>query len=80
MVIAALAWSLKAWYGLLIKEPGLRRAVVRMEFKQFLRRFICIPCQIVRQGRRLIYRIVDFTLDTLTFLRLFARLKSLEFP
>ncbi len=80
MVIAALAWSLKAWYGLLIKEPGLRRAVVRMEFKQFLRRFICIPCQIVRQGRRLIYRIVDFTLDTVTFLRLFARLKSLEFP
>jgi len=51
-----------------------------MEFKQFLRRFICIPCQIVRQGRRLIDRIVDFTRDTLTFLRLFARLKSLEFP
>ena len=80
MVIAALAWSLKAWYGLLIQEPGLRRDVVRMEFKQFLRRFICIPCQILRQGRRLIYRIVDFTLDTVTFLRLFERLQSLEFP
>ena len=80
MVIAALAWSLKVWYGLLIQEPGLGRAVVRMEFKQFLRRFIEIPCQLVRQGRRLIYRIVDFTLDTVTFLRLFARLKSLEFP
>ena len=64
----------------MIKEPGLRRTVVRMEFKQFLRRFICIPCQIVRQGRQLIDRIVDFTRDTLTFLRLFARLKSLEFP
>ena len=80
MVIAALAWSLKAWYGLLITEPGLRRDIVRMEFKQFLRRFICIPCQIVRQGRRLIYRIVDFTLDTLTFLRLFERLQCLDFP
>ena len=80
MVIAALAWSLKAWYGLLIQEPGLGREIVQMEFKQFLRRFIEIPCQIVRQGRRLIYRIVAFTLDTLTFLRLFARLKSLEFP
>lgn len=80
MVIAALAWSLKAWYGLLITEPGLGQDIVRMEFKQFLGRFICIPCQIVRQGRRLIYRIVDFTLDTLTFLRLFARLKSLDFP
>jgi hypothetical protein len=80
MVIAALAWSLKAWYGLLITEPGLGQDIVRMEFKQFLRRFICIPCQLVRQGRRLIYRIVDFTLDTLRFLRLFARLKRLEFP
>ena len=80
MVIAALAWSLKAWYGLLITEPGLGRDVVRMEFKQFLRRFIEIPCQIVRQGRRLLYRIVDFRLDTVTFLRLFGQLKSLEFP
>lgn len=80
MVIAALAWSLKAWYGLLITEPGLSQEVVRMEFKQFLRRFICIPCQIVRQGRRLIYRIVDFTLDTVTFLRLFERLQCLDFP
>ncbi len=78
MVIAALAWSLKAGYGLLITEPGLRRDIVRI--KQFLQRFICIPCQILRPGRRLIYRIVDFTLDTVTFLRLFARLKSLEFP
>jgi len=51
MVIAALAWNLKAWYGLLLQEPALRQQVVRMEFKQFLQRFLQIPCQIIRQGR-----------------------------
>ena len=80
MVIGALAWSLKAWYGLLIKQPRLRHQVLRMEFKQFLERFICLPCQIVRQGHRLIYRIVHFTFDTLLNLRLFERLKALDFP
>jgi hypothetical protein len=80
MVIGALAWSLKAWYGLLIEEPRLRHQVVRMEFKQFLERFICLPCQVVRQGRRLLYQIVHFSVDTLTFLRLYQRLKQLDFP
>ncbi len=80
MVIGALAWSLKAWYGLLIEQPRLRHQVLRMEFKQFLERFICLPCQIVRQGRRLLYRIVHFTFDTLLNLRLFERLKALDFP
>ena len=80
MVIGALAWSLKAWYGLLIEEPRLRHQVLRMEFKQFLKRFICLPCQIVRQGRRLLYRIVHMTFDTLLYLRLFERLKALDFP
>ena len=54
MVIAALAWNLKAWYGLLLKEPTLQQQVVRMEFKQFLERFIHLPCQIIHSGRRLL--------------------------
>ena len=33
MVIAALAWNLKAWYALRIPEAGARQAAVRMEFK-----------------------------------------------
>jgi hypothetical protein len=80
MVIAALAWNLKAWYGLLIKDPTLRHQVVQMEFKQFLQRFINIPCQILRTGRRLIYRIVHFTFDTLTFFDIFEHLQKLKFP
>ena len=80
MLIAALAWNLKAWYGLLINDPALKQHLVKMEFKQSLTRFILIPCQIINQGRRLIYRIANFTRDTLTFKDIFQRLKCLHFP
>lgn len=80
MVIATLAWNLKAWYGLLLEEPTLRQQVIRMEFKQFLQRFIHLPCQIVRQGRYLIYRLVHFTRDTPTFLKIANWLSRLAFP
>ncbi len=80
MVIAALAWSLKAWYGLLIDHPELKQQVVKMEFKQFLTRFIQIPCQIINQGRQLVYRITNFTLDTLTFIDIFDNLKQSRSP
>lgn len=80
MIIAALAWNLKVWYGLLLDEPELGQQVQRMGFKQFLERFIHIPCQIVRTGHQLIYRIVQFTTDTLTVLQTFEQLKALRFP
>jgi hypothetical protein len=80
MVIASLAWSLKAWYGLLLDDPILKLQIVRMEFKQFLQTFLLIPCQILTQGRRLIYRIVHFTLDTLDVFNVFQHLQKLCFP
>jgi hypothetical protein len=80
MIIATLAWNLKVWYGLLLQEGPLQQQIVRMEFKQFLERFLHIPCQIVHTGRRLIYRIVHFTVDTLTVLQIFEQLKALHFP
>ena len=80
MVIAALAWNLKAWYGLLLEEPSLRQQVVRMEFKQFLQRFLHFPCQIIRQGRYLIYRIVHFTMETLTMIKIADWFNALAFP
>lgn len=80
MAIATLAWNLKAWYGLLIEHPALKQHVMKMEFKQFLARFILIPCQILKKGRRLIYRIANFTNDTLSFLERFQNLKRLRFP
>ena len=57
MVITALAWNLKAWYGLLLpkRERGLE--LLKMEFRRFLHALILVPAQIVRTGRRIVYRI-----------------------
>ena len=80
MIIASLAWNLKVWYGLLLDEPELQQQIRHMGFKQFLERFIHIPCQILRTGHQLIYRIVQSTTDTLTVLSIFEKLKALRFP
>jgi len=60
MVMAALAWNLKAWYGLMMpnRERGLE--LVRMEFRRFLHAVMLLPCQIVRTARRVIYRILGY--------------------
>src|SRR5664279_5261137 len=60
MVMGALAWNLKAWYGLLVpnRERGLE--LVRMEFRRFLHAVMLLPCQIVRTARRVIYRVLSY--------------------
>jgi hypothetical protein len=68
MVMASLAWSLKAWFALLLPERGRwrekyladKQAVLRMEFKKFVNVFMLMPAQIIRQGRRLIYRLLSW--------------------
>jgi len=78
MVIAALAWSLKVWFGLLLPVSPRRReeheaerdVVVRMDFRTFVQRFIMIPAQIVRSGRRSIYRLLAWRPDLPIFFRL----------
>ena len=66
LVMASLAWSLKAWFALLLPERGRwkekyrhqKRQVLTMEFKRFVNAFIRVPCQIVRTGRRIVYRLL----------------------
>ena len=69
MVMASLAWTLKAWCGLLLPTPaGLwherhtaqREALLKMEFKRFVNGLIQLPCQIVKGGRRIIYRLLSW--------------------
>jgi hypothetical protein len=68
MVMASLAWTLKAWFALLLpetprwakKHQAEKRAVVTMEFKKFVNAFIRLPCQIVRTGRRIVYRLLAY--------------------
>jgi hypothetical protein len=77
MVMASLAWTLKAWYALSLPETGRWKAkhqaekesVLKMEFKRFLNAFMRVPCQIVRQGRRVVYRLLAWNPWQHVFLR-----------
>ena len=60
MVTAALAWNLKSWYGLLMPNRQRGLELVHMEFRRFLHAIVLLPAQIVRSGRRIIYRIMGY--------------------
>ena len=59
LVIAAQAWNLKAWMGLLLPARLQARELVRMQYRRFLREIIELPCQILRTGRRRVYRLLE---------------------
>ena len=77
MVMASLAWTLKAWFALIVRSHEERDALLRMEFRSFLHALVTLPCQIVRQGRRIVYRILGYNEWTRTFLRTFERIRKL---
>jgi hypothetical protein len=79
MVIAALAWNLKAWYGLLTSNRQIRGQILRMEFKRFLNTFINIPCLILKTGRRIVYRLVGYNGYLEEFFKTCERIKVLRF-
>jgi len=60
MVMAALAWNVKAWYGLLVPNRERGGELVRMEFRRFLQAILLIPCQVVRTARRVVYRVLAY--------------------
>jgi len=68
MVMASLAWTLKAWLALVLPEGGRwkqkyraqKDSVLRMEFKTFLNGLMRLPCQIVRGARRIVYRLLSW--------------------
>jgi len=82
MVMTALAWNLKAWAALGLPENGRwakqhgqeKRAVLRMDFRTFINHFIRIPCQIIRSGRQLIYRLLNWNPWRAVFHRLSIQL------
>jgi hypothetical protein len=84
MVMASLAWSLKAWSALLVpatprhaaKHTAEKRTLLRMEFTTFCAALIQMPCQIVRSGGRLIYRLLSWNPWQGMFLRLVERLQG----
>ena len=60
MVIAALAWSFKAWLALLQPKADLRHTLLGMEFKQFLQVWLTLPCQILNSGRQFVFRLLSY--------------------
>ena len=84
MVMTALAWNLKAWWALILPvAPGRWRErhqeekqwLLRLEFKTFVQAFVRLPCQIVRTGRKLVYRLLSWNPQQRIFWRLVTALR-----
>ena len=80
MVIAALAWSLKAWLALLQPRPAERQSLLTMGFKRFLAEVVLLPCQVVWAGRRLLYRLLQWSPWVNLLCRCVEVLRRLRFP
>jgi hypothetical protein len=82
MVMASLAWSLKAWAALVLPEGGRwaeeyraeKRSLPRMEFSTSCITLIQVPCQIVRTAGRTLYRLLSWNPWQGVFLRRVERL------
>jgi hypothetical protein len=84
MVMTALAWNLKAWWALTLPErPGRwaekhqaeKRWLLGLEFKTFVNAFMRLPCQILRTGRRLVYRLLSWNPHQPIFFRVVHALR-----
>jgi hypothetical protein len=84
MVMAALAWTLKAWFALLLPERGRwaaqhskeKWALLRMEFKSFLNTIMRVPAQVIRTGRRIVFRLLSWNPWQHVFIRGFDQFQG----
>ena len=77
MVTSALAWNLKSWYGLLMPNRQQGLELVQMEFRRFLHAIVLLPAQIVRSGRRIIYRIMGYNSYLKDFFAVWEKLRRM---
>lgn len=61
MVMASLAWTLKAWMAMLQPRARDRDDMLRMKFRKFLNTMMLIPCQVVRGARSVLMRVLSYT-------------------
>jgi hypothetical protein len=85
MLMTSLAWNLKAWWALMLPEaPGRwqeqhradKQWALKIEFKTFLNAFMLLPCQILRTGRKLVYRLLSCNPHLAIFFRLLKVLQN----
>ncbi len=82
MVMVSIAWSLKAWFALLMpvsprwqdRHLATKSKFLRMSFRTFVNRIILMPAQIVSTGRRLVYKLLSWTPWQADFFRTIAAL------
>ena len=79
MLIACLAWNLKAWIAQLWPDREQGEELRRMEFRRFVASVIALPCQVLRTGRRIVLRFLGFSTWLEPMLRAHQRFKSLVF-
>ena len=79
MVMASLAWTLKAWFALMVRDRAQRDKLLRMEFRTFLNNIVRIPAQIIRAGHRVLFRILGYSHWTGTFLQTYDSIRRLRF-
>ena len=78
MVMASLAWTIKAWMALSLpvsprwrkKHECERDAWLHMEFRTFLGAVLNVPAQVVQTGRRLVIRLLAWKPQLPVFFRL----------
>lgn len=78
MVMASLAWTLKAWFALLVRKREHRNQLLTMEFRRFLNALIRIPVQIITAGRRIVYRILGYNHWVHTFMQTFDTIRRFQ--
>jgi hypothetical protein len=85
MLMTALSWNLKAWWALMLPEaPGRwqkkhreeKQWALKLEFRTFLNAFMLLPCQILKTGRKLVYRLLSWNPHLPIFFRLLDVLRS----
>jgi hypothetical protein len=79
MLMTSLAWNLKAWWALMLpaaagpwheRHQAEKQWALRLEFKTFLNTFMLLPCQIIKTGRKLVYRLLGWNPHVSIFFRL----------
>jgi len=79
MAICSLAWNIKSWLALFMPDEEKRKKNIACEFKSFQNRLINIPCQIIKTGRKTIYKFLNYNEWMKIFYETFLVIKKLKF-
>lgn len=87
MVMASLAWSIKAWSALLLpvsprwqeRHAAEKQRLLRMDFATYRNVSLNVPAQIVRTGRKTVYPFLAWNPCQGVFFRLVGRLRAIRY-